>query len=146
VRRHTGKEYKALDSDELLALPALFEEHDVGNEFYRIRLHIEQGLALTEDGLVTVKFRTFTYEPRSPVQGESLAEIRRPGSDYETLLSASDPTTHYVFFFVQSDSFEAFRAARRIARSRGFPTGWEPRGPGEPLCFGPGGRGPQIVK
>jgi len=139
AHRHTGKDFKDLDCDEFEALPALFEQHDVGNEFYRVRPHIEERLSFIGDGVRSVKFLTFTFEPRNRLQGESLAEIRRPGSDYERLLDKLDSTTRYLYFFVQPDSFETFRAARQIARSRGFSTGWEPRGPGEPLRFGPDG-------
>jgi hypothetical protein len=139
TRRHFNKDFKALDADEFEALPTLFEQHDVGNEFYCVRPHIEERLSFIEDGVRSVKFLTFTFEPRNRSQGESLAEIRRPGSDYESLIEKLDSTRHYLYFFVQPDSFETFRAARQIARSRGFSTGWEPRGPGEPLCFGPEG-------
>jgi len=145
VQRHTGKEFRDLDCNEFEALPALFEKHDVGNAFYRIKLHIEERLALVDDGVTLARSLAFTFEPRKCVQGESLAEIRQPDSDYNALLTSLDPREHYLYFFVEPDSFEMFRTVRQIARSRGFSTGWDPRGPGEPLCFGPGGREPYIV-
>jgi hypothetical protein len=43
-----------------------------------------------------------------------------------------------VYFFVRSESFEAFLAARRIATRLGFRAGWMPIRPGDSLWMGQG--------
>jgi hypothetical protein len=114
-------------------LPELFRRADVGSQNYRVK--VEVGRSAT----------SFIYELRKPDLGETVADLHDPQSEYAGIVGSLDPRTYFVFFIVRNDSFEAFRAARRMAGARGLATGWHPRPRGEPLRFRPGGAaGDQI--
>jgi hypothetical protein len=114
-------------------LPKLFERENLGSSNYRVEAEVDSGATV------------FVYQLREPDLGETVAELHRPESEYARILGSLDPRKHFVFFIVRDDSFEAFRAARRMARARELATGWHPRPRGEPLRFRPGGAaGDQI--
>lgn len=114
-------------------LPDVFRQADVGSKHYRVQAEIGRSGTF------------FVYEPRRPEWGETIAALHGPKSEYTDLLGSLDPKEHFVFFIVRNDSFEVFRAARRMARQRGLATGWHPHPVGEPLRFQPGGAaGDQI--
>ena len=87
-----------------------------GREFVVRRLGIEAGLARLEEIYLATARRGF---------------LQRIRDGYEFGRS-------YLFFIVRADSYEVFRAARRVARSRGFEAGWDPHGD-KPLVFSPFG-------
>lgn len=128
IRDHREKSGGSFD---LRDVPKLLEEQDVGDEFYRVKGEI------IDAGVFY--YLTCTYEPRAEVQGEDARQMSQADSDYAQLLATLEPGEHYLFFLVRPDGFEAFRAARRLARARGLETGWHPRPPEIPIRFGPGG-------
>lgn len=135
VLEHTGKTWEDLDFDEADQVPKLFDNRDIGNSFYRIKFELTE----FSTGFSRVKRPAWIFEPRQAVQGESVGEFREETSAYQQLLTSLDATKHYLFFTVHPDSFEAFRAARRIARRRGLKTGWFPCELDEPLRYSVGG-------
>ena len=60
-------------------------------------------------------------------------------------LQQVDPSKYYIRFYVRSDSFDIYLAARRVVAASGLLAGWEPQGPkwnyqanlGGSLRFGP---------
>jgi hypothetical protein len=83
------------------------------------------------------------FRPK-PMPGETPAEVGAGGSRFLAMLNATRPDLKYVNFYVYPDGLTVFRAARDIASSRGFGTGWTLYGSQEPirLCLagcGPGG-------
>lgn len=76
-------------------------------------------------------------------KGEGLLELQDPGSAFQRELAALDPRKNHLIFWVRSDSFAVFHAARRLSRKLGFRSGWEPIDAKLQLGFGcprgPGG-------
>ncbi|MBM4090825.1 MAG: hypothetical protein FJ276_15590 [Planctomycetes bacterium] len=138
VQQHLGKTLDQFDFESVDELPRLFEEHDIGDACYRIKVEVRQFL--------TSKSLVWVYEPRPDAPGESLAEIHRKGSAYQRALAPLHPRQHFLFFTVRPDSFETFRAARRLARASGLSVGWYPRALDEPLIFSSGGGVGQRVQ
>jgi len=107
-------------------------------------------------------------EQRDTPTGERIGEFSQPNSAYAEILKTLDPEKNYLFFIVRADSFEAFRAARTMARefpygvsfessdptqfpttpptapSSEMQTGWFPMTVGQPLQFGASGLGGQV--
>jgi hypothetical protein len=111
-------------------VPKLLDDNDVGNETHRVRTkHVD---------LAPFDYLTYIYEWRQEVRGESIAEFQEESSQYQSLLASLTTDRSYLFFIVRADSYEVFRAARRVARSRGFEAGWDPHGD-KPLMFSPFG-------
>ena len=54
------------------------------------------------------------------------AELSGPGSEFRQNLSRFDPRRTYFRFFVWSDSFDVYAAARAKADEAGFAAGWVP--------------------
>jgi hypothetical protein len=77
-------------------------------------------------------------------QGEDLAAIRRPDSDFRHLLAEKNKTSDFFFFFVSPDSIPVFRAARDQATLAGFSVGWSPRAVNEPARISLSGSGTQA--
>jgi hypothetical protein len=94
----------------------------------------------------TVKFidaNAVVYKPKSANVGESISELTKDDSEFQTIVSNLNPQTDYLAFIVRPDSFPAFRAARQQAWKRGFDVGWEPQLEKNPIAidlFGSGGR------
>ena len=59
-------------------------------------------------------------------EGETIAEIHKPGSAFNAMLGKLNPEKQYVSCLLNSDSFEIFREVRRIAQAKGIDLGWEP--------------------
>ena len=100
-----------------------FRDHDVGNRDLRWRI-IE-----TPGGMVA------QLDWRHAEAGETLDEVRAPGSRLQAVLKGYDPERHYVQFYVWGDSYEPYLEARRQAESLGFAVGWEPYEIGQGLKF-----------
>ena len=96
---------------------------------------------------------SFKQEPSGPCRpeivavlnagskGESLAEVRQPGSRIQRVLADSKPNLNYVQFSVWPDSFEDFRKVRDLAWEKDFETNWWPHNSGNSevhLRFGNG--------
>jgi len=59
-------------------------------------------------------------------RGESIDRALSKGSCFYEMLKDIHSKDQYVALFVDSQSFETFRAVRRMLRQRGIPFGWEP--------------------
>jgi hypothetical protein len=116
---------------DISQLPAVLQQTDVGDAFYRARAKVEQQAGAAELVLI--------YEPRSARQGEPLDDLRLPTSRYGAIIRSLDPQKHFVYFIVRQDSFEVFREARALARDQGLAVGWNPILLDEELRFGEGG-------
>ncbi|MDY6782003.1 MAG: hypothetical protein SW833_05530 [Cyanobacteriota bacterium] len=82
----------------------------------------------------------YAYEPIPEEEGESPPELAKAESNFESAIAQLDPQEDYIAFLVRPDSFEAFRAARKLALSRGFDVGWEPMNVQREIIFGATGR------
>jgi len=71
-------------------------------------------------------FPTALLEWREVPPGDSLGEIRGGTSRHAAVLAAQDPARRYAYYFVWSDSYEVYLAARDEAEQRHFEVGWEP--------------------
>jgi hypothetical protein len=58
--------------------------------------------------------------------GESIDRALARGSKLQELLDEAESKKQYVFVFVNSSSFDAFRQLRTMLQERGTPFGWEP--------------------
>ncbi|WP_036487327.1 hypothetical protein [Myxosarcina sp. GI1] len=83
---------------------------------------------------------TIAYKHKKNVEGEIPSQLTLDTSEFQTTLENINPETEFLAFLVKSDSYEAFRAARKIAWDLGFDVGWEPQTVDEPLIFSSGGR------
>ena len=104
----------SVDPRSLPQLVAHFERHDVGDDSFRWTLHLGSG------GL------TARLDWRRGDLGETPAELARPSSTLSVRLRGDSPASEYYRFYVWSDSFEAYLAARRFVEERGFAAGWIP--------------------
>jgi hypothetical protein len=100
-----------------------FRSHDVGNADLRWQL------------LETPSGQVAQLDWRRPQAGETLDELRAPGSDLRRALAGYDPKAHFIRFYVWADSFEEYLAARRIVEDMGFAVGWEAYEVGQSLRF-----------
>jgi hypothetical protein len=82
----------------------------------------------------------YAYEPSKEDKGESARELEQTDSEFKEAIAQLDPKQDYIAFLVRPDSFEAFRAARKLSWSQGFDVGWEPMNPERAIVFGSGGR------
>jgi len=107
---------QAISRDSLIAL---LDDHDVGDATHRVRADpLDRGLS-------------WTYMLRPGAHGERAADLDRAESAFRRQLAGLG-RGGFAYFIVHDDSFEAFRAAREIARARGVSVGWHPvegRGP-----------------
>lgn len=75
-------------------------------------------------------FPMFSLKPLFTVKrirmGETIAEARRPGSEFSKFLATIQPHTLYVSCLLNRDSFQAFYAVREMAAKSGIDVGWEP--------------------
>lgn len=76
-----------------------------------------------------------------PGAGEDSREISDPNSKFQGFITAVDPQTEYVAFFVRPDAFDIFREARRILQKNGIDVAWEPFPYGREIEFVYEGRG-----
>jgi hypothetical protein len=61
-----------------------------------------------------------------PDRGETVESLDSAQSAFRRFLSSSSPRSHFAYFIVRPDSLEIFDAARRVASSLGFESGWSP--------------------
>jgi hypothetical protein len=98
--------------------------------YYNVRVYLEPSSSNL----------AYVYEPIPEEQGETPQELVKTDSTFESAIAQLDPQGDYIAFLVRPDSFEAFRAARKLAWSRGFDVGWEPMNPQREIMFGATGR------
>jgi hypothetical protein len=101
----------------------VFAQRDVGTATHRVHY---------------IDSATSVFAPRKGA-GEKSSELRAPDSRFRARLAALDPAKDWLFFVVETDSFGAFRVARRLARDRGFDVGWYPHASGEPIAVSAAG-------
>jgi hypothetical protein len=102
------------------AVVTRLEYNDIGDKSHRVRAEIvPEGLA-------------WVYELRKRARGDSVEEIESGDSKLAEVIRDAGAGS-YVYFVVHEDSFDAFRAARDLARSRGIATGWHPVEKATPL-------------
>jgi hypothetical protein len=56
--------------------------------------------------------------------GQPVHQASKPGGCLAKVLADADPKKHYIRFFVCADSLDAFWAAAREVRRRGFRYNW----------------------
>jgi hypothetical protein len=108
------------------------ELKDVGDKYYRVDL----AKLFRNNILVLV--------PKADIQGEPAEALRDTGTDFQRILKQIDPTQRFAFFLVRPDSFEAFRAARKLLWKKDIEVGWEPITEGQFISFGAKGRRPTV--
>ncbi len=91
-----------------------FEGHDIGNRNFRWHLSDRAGLGVAAR-------LAFRHEEA----GELRSELAADDSRYRLALRRAAPETHYLRFYVWSDSFATYLHARRIAEDMGFAVGWQ---------------------
>ncbi|MBW1886282.1 MAG: hypothetical protein JRJ58_22340 [Deltaproteobacteria bacterium] len=91
-----------------------FEKYDVGDRDYRWRLQDHAGFEIA----ARLQFRRESI-------GELPSELIADDSGYRRALSQAEPKSHYLRFYVWSDSFAAYLRAREIAEELGFAVGWQ---------------------
>jgi hypothetical protein len=89
-----------------------FDSNIVGNNDLRWRMEIDGALLFA------------VVEWRRQEAGETLAQVVAPKSRFRQRITAIDPRSHYVRFFVWGDSFESYLAAREITEAAGLGAGW----------------------
>lgn len=101
-------------------LLGLFDDNDVGDASYRVRAEShERGVA-------------WVYRLRPDARGDTLRDFEKKRADFIERI-AELPAGSFVYFVVHDDSFEVFREARELAKSRGIATGWHPVAQGTPI-------------
>jgi len=127
-------------------LPEMFEAKDVGDEFYRVKVELSEGIRIEDGNVYIGSFPDWIYEPRKEKQGERMMELRRDDSNFAKVVRELNSEDHWVFFIVYQDSFEVFRMAREIARRQGLAIGWHPMKNGKEIRFsGSGGIGGETM-
>jgi hypothetical protein len=91
-----------------------FALHDVGNAWLRWRPFVRGDQLFAQ------------LEWRRQRVGESRRELERDDSAYRRELAALAPARHYLVYYVWSDSFAEYLAARSLAEAQGFAAGWTP--------------------
>ena len=85
------------------------------------------------------------FIPRPDVEGESITQIRQPGSLFYRILSQTDPQKQFFYFIVRSDSYDIFREARKLAWEKNVEVGWTPKPKDEIILFSPYGEKTKVV-
>jgi len=73
-----------------------------------------------------IEYLVLEVNLRSGVRGDLPGQVGHPASALRRELSRMDRNRQHLFFLVDTDSLEAFRQARDVARGLGFDTGWAP--------------------
>jgi hypothetical protein len=94
-------------------LAEMLEANDVGDATHRV--HVDT----TERNL------SWVYTLRPDARGEGASDLDREGSDFRRRLGGIEGSG-FAYFVVHDDSFEVFRKARDLARTRGIAVGWHP--------------------
>jgi len=124
LSRATGGKSSNLNRAEWKKAVQYFEDHDVGDSFFRMKLGT---------------FGRIHYEFRESSVGESIADLRGGGSRYETYLREElSASTSWLRFHVWDDSFAVYSLARSIAERKGYRVGWLPWATDQTLISGSG--------
>lgn len=89
-----------------------FDNNIVGTEDFHWKIALEDDV-LTQE----IKWRHQGV-------GETLEQIQSPDSAFQRKLRALNEQEQWIIFFVWSDCFDVYPAAREIAAERGFSAGW----------------------
>lgn len=116
------------------SVAAKYNAGPLANEFHQIEL--EPG----EPGIFGIG-GSYVLTPVSDEVGDAVDDLDQETSEFRTRIEELDSERQWVFFLVSSDSFEQFREFREFVKQQGFEVGWIPYTQGDPLRFGPGGRG-----
>ena len=73
------------------------------------------------------------FQPISAQIGEDSQRLAGANSQFKQVLSRYNPNQDYLVFIVRPDSFETFRAAKKIAWDAGYQVGWEPHPENAPI-------------
>ncbi|MCG8590800.1 MAG: hypothetical protein MJE66_16030 [Proteobacteria bacterium] len=93
-----------------------FRRNDLGDDHVRMELGTTPGRRALS---VTLRWR-------SEREGETLEEFRRSGSELSRDIARHRPSQRYADFYVWSDSFGPYLAARELVEAAGFSAGWWP--------------------
>jgi hypothetical protein len=115
-----------------IAHSANLELKDVGDTYYRVDL----SKIFRSNILVLV--------PKYEIQGESVEVLKNSDAKFQGVLQEVNPQREFVFFMVRPDSFEVFRAARKLLWAKNIEVGWEPMSGEQKISFGAKGRRPTI--
>ena len=136
VRKATGKRGKniTINSRDASKIANYFDKHDVGDEYFRLKVRDLHVCLL------------LTTEHRSPPKGETPDQLTNRQSIYTKTINEADPSKQFVKFYVWSDSFDAYLAAKELAERKGLRGNWAPFGENETLSEILGGGGPAHRK
>ncbi|MFN4261145.1 MAG: hypothetical protein ACK4RK_17795 [Gemmataceae bacterium] len=83
------------------------------------------------------------FKPLNQAVGYALPDVKDPKGSFSAYLNKWGTDDHYLNFYVRSDSFEAFREARALAKEQGFDLSWHPLKKEDELSlyYGRGGGG-----
>jgi len=109
-------------------------------------------LVLTGEGEVVETFNrvglnlTIRLEPKAD-GGISLEGLKSGKTGYHEVICQSDREKKFFMFLVKPDSISIFVAARDLASSKGFDTGWSPQSAERPIRLNltGGGRAPIVL-
>lgn len=85
------------------------------------------------------------FIPKPDAHGETITEIRQPGSKFHQILQQVDPQKQFFYFIVRSDSYDIFREARKLAWEKDIEVGWTPKPKDEIILFSPYGEKTKVV-
>ena len=105
------------------------------NGFHQFEVKIRE----IDLGSQTLRMMEIVVTPVEEPVGDTLSQMRKPDSELNKRLSKMNPKKHWLYFVVRTDSFEAFRAARKYAKKQGFQVGWTPYKPKKPIVFSSSG-------
>ena len=137
VKKATGKGGRRtkLNSRDVSKIQAYLKKHDVGDSYFRLEV---------EDLSFILLIR---IKPRRINQGETIEQMRLNNSAYRKILRSTDPNNQFVKFFVWSDSFDIYLAAKEIAEGKGLQGNWIPMRTNEDLMqsIGSGSSSPEKI-
>lgn len=73
------------------------------------------------------------FKPVSEQIGETTTQLAATDSQFKRVLSQYNSKKDYLVFVVRPDSFETFRAARKVAWAANYEVGWEPHPLSSPI-------------
>ncbi len=112
------KELRKGDRIDCKKLTAIFEEEDIGNAYFRLKIKTENGVP-----------RLLLHQ--RPDAGDGAADLPDRKSTYQQILSEVDKKKEYLRFHVYPDSYGTYLAAREVAlRPYNLNAGWDPAYPG----------------
>ncbi|MFQ5646037.1 MAG: hypothetical protein ACE5GM_03825 [bacterium] len=111
---------------------SLLEGEKIGNEYY----HLDLPKLFLENIFVLI--------PRAAEIGATSSDLKKPSSSLNQMAMSLDREKFFAFFLVRPDSFEVYRAARKVFWDNSIEVGWEPLESGKFISFGQQGRKPKI--